>query len=30
MVTKKPNRAEEVIGKIFKDPDMAFSLKEFE
>ena len=30
MVTKKPNRAEEVIGKIFRDTEMAFGLKEFE
>src|SRR3989344_2860317 len=30
MVTKKPNRAEEAIGKIFKDADAAFGLKEFE
>ena len=30
MVTKKPNRAEEVVGKIFKDPEAAFGLKEFE
>ncbi|MDD3531190.1 MAG: N-6 DNA methylase [Candidatus Pacebacteria bacterium] len=30
MATKKPNRAEEVIGKIFKDADATFGLKEFE
>lgn len=30
MATKKPNRAEEVIAKIFRDAEMAFSLKEFE
>ena len=30
MVTKKPNRAEEVIGKVFRDPEIAFGLKEFE
>ena len=30
MVTKKPNRAEEVIGKIFKDAGASFGLKEFE
>lgn len=30
MVTKKPNRAEEIIGKIFRDTEMAFGLKEFE
>ncbi|MEK7509723.1 MAG: N-6 DNA methylase [Patescibacteria group bacterium] len=30
MVTKKPNRAEEIIGKIFRDPEAAFGLKEFE
>lgn len=30
MPTKKPNRAEEVIGKIFRDTEMAFGLKEFE
>ena len=30
MATKKPNRAEEIIGKIFRDTEMAFGLKEFE
>lgn len=30
MPTKKPNRTEEIIGKIFRDTDMAFGLKEFE
>jgi len=30
MPTKKPNRTEEVIGKIFRDTEMAFGLKEFE
>jgi len=30
MVTKKPNRVEEIIGKIFRDTEMAFGLKEFE
>ena len=30
MVTKKPNRTEEIIGKIFRDTEMAFGLKEFE
>src|SRR3989344_545349 len=30
MVTKKPNLAEEIIGKIFRDTEMAFGLKEFE
>ncbi|OHA91753.1 MAG: hypothetical protein A2665_00785 [Candidatus Zambryskibacteria bacterium RIFCSPHIGHO2_01_FULL_46_30] len=30
MPTKKPNRAEEVIGKIFRDTEIAFGLKEFE
>ena len=30
MSTKKPNRAEEIIGKIFRDTEMAFGLKEFE
>jgi len=30
MPTKKLNRAEEIIGKIFHDTEMAFGLKEFE
>ena len=30
MPTKKPNRTEEIIGKIFKDNETVFSLKEFE
>lgn len=30
MATKKRNRVEEVIGEIFKDPEAAFGLKEFE
>lgn len=30
MPTVKPNRAEEIIGEIFKDQEMAFGLKEFE
>ncbi|HEY4474073.1 MAG TPA: N-6 DNA methylase [Candidatus Paceibacterota bacterium] len=30
MPTKRPNRAEEIIGKIFRDTEMAFGLKEFE
>jgi len=30
MVTKKPNRAEKIIGKIFRDTEMAFGLREFE
>lgn len=30
MATKKLNRAEEIIGKIFRDTEMAFGLKEFE
>lgn len=30
MPTKKPNKAEEVIGKLFKNADLAFGLREFE
>lgn len=30
MPTKKPNRAEDVIGKIFRDSELAFGLREFE
>ncbi|MDP3792640.1 MAG: N-6 DNA methylase [bacterium] len=30
MPTKKPNRTEEIMGKIFKDNETVFSLKEFE
>ncbi|MBI2025249.1 hypothetical protein HYT04_00470 [Candidatus Kaiserbacteria bacterium] len=30
MSTKKPKRTEEIIGKIFRDTEMAFGLKEFE
>ena len=30
MPTKKLNKAEEIIGKIFKNSEMAFGLKEFE
>ena len=30
MPTKKTNHAGEIIGKIFRDPEMAFGLKEFE
>lgn len=30
MPTKKPNRAEEIIGKIFKDSELAYGLREFE
>lgn len=30
MPTKKPNRTEEVIGKIFEDSDLAYGLREFE
>src|SRR3989338_6644694 len=30
MPTKKPNRTEEVIGKIFKDSELAYGLREFE
>ena len=30
MPTKKPNRTKEIIGKIFKDPELAYGLKEFE
>ena len=30
MPTKKPNRAKEVIAKIFRDAELAFGLKEFE
>ncbi|MBI2610082.1 N-6 DNA methylase [Candidatus Giovannonibacteria bacterium] len=30
MPTKKPTRTEEIIGKIFKNSDIAFGLKEFE
>lgn len=29
MPTKKPNRAEEIVGKIFRDSDLAFGLREF-
>ncbi len=30
MPTKKPNKAEEIIAKIFRDVELAFGLKEFE
>ncbi|KKQ20545.1 MAG: type I restriction enzyme, HsdR-HsdM subunit [Parcubacteria group bacterium GW2011_GWC1_36_9] len=30
MPTKKPNKTEEIIGKIFKDSDLVYGLKEFE
>src|SRR3989338_9436089 len=30
MPTKKPNKAEEIIGKIFKDAEALYGLKEFE
>ncbi len=30
MPTKKPNRAKEIIDKVFRDSEMAFGLKEFE
>ncbi|MDP3772276.1 MAG: N-6 DNA methylase [bacterium] len=30
MPTKKPNRTEEIITKIFRDSEMAFGLREFE
>lgn len=30
MPTKKPNKAEEIIKKVFKEPDIAHGLKEFE
>jgi type I restriction enzyme M protein len=30
MPTKKPNRAEDIIGKIFRDSELAFGLREFE
>jgi type I restriction enzyme M protein len=30
MPTKKPNRTAEVIGKIFRDAELAYGLKEFE
>ncbi len=30
MPTKKPNKTEEIISKVFKDPEMTFGLKEFE
>src|SRR3989344_9669372 len=30
MPTKKPNKTEEVIGKIFKSGETAYGLKEFE
>ena len=30
MPTKKPNKAEEIIGKIFKDSELLYGLKEFE
>src|SRR3989344_5981570 len=30
MPTKKPNKAKEIIGKIFKDTDLIYGLKEFE
>lgn len=30
MPTKKPNKTEEVIGKIFKDSELAYGLREFE
>src|SRR3989338_11206597 len=30
MPTKKPNKAEEIIGKIFKDAELLYGLKEFE
>src|SRR3972149_6436431 len=30
MPTKKPNKTEEIIGKIFKDGELAFGLREFD
>ena len=30
MPTKKPNKAEEIIGKIFRDAELLYGLKEFE
>jgi type I restriction enzyme M protein len=30
MPTKKPNRTQEIIGKVFRDSELAFGLKEFE
>lgn len=30
MPTKKPNKAKEIIDKIFRDPEVAYGLKEFE
>ena len=30
MPTKKPNKTEKVIGKIFKDGELAFGLREFD
>src|SRR3990167_3668519 len=30
MPTKKPNKTEEMIGKIFKDGELAFGLREFD
>ena len=30
MPTKKSNRAKEIIGKIFKDGELAFGLREFD
>ena len=30
MPTIKPNKSEEIIGKIFKGQDLAYGLKEFE
>lgn len=30
MPTKKPNRAEDIVGKIFRDSELAFGLREFE
>jgi hypothetical protein len=30
MPTKKPSKTKEVIDKVFRDPELAYSLKEFE